>query len=84
MAVRCKFKVMSIEKTVAHIWDGSKNDEKVMSNVSLAPVAPGGGEDSIFGTATPTGSMRLGIMNESAAQLFAIGKAYYVDFSPAE
>jgi len=84
MAVRCKFKVMSIEKTVAHIWDGAKNHEKIMSNVSLAPVGAGGGEDSIFGKATPNGSIRVGIVNEAVAQLFALGKAYYVDFSPAD
>ena len=84
MAVRCKFKVTSIDKSVAHIWDGKENTEQVMTSVSLFPVSAKEGEDSIFGKATPNGSIRVGIVNEAVAQLFALGKAYYVDFSPAD
>jgi len=82
--VRCKFKVTLIEKSFTQYWDGKETKNGVITTVNLFPVKAGDGEDNIFGKATPSGSMRLGIMNEAAAQLFALGKAYYVDFSPAD
>lgn len=40
-------------------------------------------ENGRFFAATPSGSISLGVVNESAAELFEPGKEYYVDFSPA-
>ena len=41
-------------------------------------------ENLIFGKATPAGSIAMLIKNKEAADSFELGKAYYVDFTPAE
>lgn len=40
-------------------------------------------ENLIFGDATPSGEVKMTIVNPEAAKQFEIGKAYYVDFNPA-
>lgn len=41
-------------------------------------------ENAIFGAATPAGSIAVLIKNQAAADQFKAGRAYYVDFTPAE
>ena len=80
--VRAKFTVVGIERT-KH-WDKSKGE---VQTIKLTPVmgAPGGtDENSRFFDATPSGRIELGTVNEDAAKAFELGKAYYVDFTPAE
>jgi hypothetical protein len=40
-------------------------------------------EDQRFALATPWGEMRLGVDNPAALEQLTIGKAFYVDFTPA-
>jgi hypothetical protein len=40
-------------------------------------------EDQRFQTATPWGSIKMQIDNPKALEQFAVGKAFYADFSPA-
>lgn len=40
-------------------------------------------EDESFCQATPWGEITMGIDNPAALAQFEVGKAYYVDFSPA-
>lgn len=41
-------------------------------------------ENLIFGKATPAGSIAMLIKNADAAAEFELGRAYYVDFTPAD
>jgi hypothetical protein len=72
MRVRAKMKV--VEKT--QYQDGHK--------VRLHPVTGGSAENDEFYRYTPAGSVELSTINDSAAASFEVGKAYYVDFTPAE
>lgn len=71
--VRAKFKVCTITDY--------GNDQK---EVKLIPVRADEGEDSIFGKYTPSGDMRMMILNPEAAAYFEVGASYYVDFSKVE
>lgn len=70
--VRAKFRVYSIEETP----HGKR--------ISLSPVTSGSEENDKFFAATPGGSIRLEVVNKTAADAFELDKQYYVDFSPAE
>ena len=55
--------------------------------VKLAPVYPGkdaSEEDKAFWKYTPSGSLEMTIDNPPAADLFEIGKNYYLTFEVAE
>lgn len=75
MSVRAKFTC----HTVAHYAYGRKK-------VSLTPVTaiPPTEENKAFWKATPSGQIEMTIDNPDAAMQFEPGKAYYVDFTPAE
>jgi hypothetical protein len=40
-------------------------------------------ENKAFWEATPSGKIEMSILNAPAAEAFAAGQEYYVDFSPA-
>jgi hypothetical protein len=42
-----------------------------------------GTENKLFWDATPTGEIKLGVVNQDAWQHFELDKQYYVDFTPA-
>ena len=50
----------------------------------LRPVAEGSAENEQFFKWTPSGEIRLGVMNPAALEQFEVGKEYYADFTPAE
>lgn len=82
MTVRAKFWV----KEIKHGYVGAGHGN--FSDVKLAPCYagyPGGDseENKSFAKATPSGEITLGITNPSALEFFEIGKAYYIDFTPA-
>lgn len=52
--------------------------------VTLTPVIGGSPENESFFKWTPTGSITMGLVNESTAKQFVVGESYYVDFTKAE
>lgn len=78
MRVRAKFKVSGIRRQA---WGGGQE----VQTVELQPVTGGSAaseEDRQFWAATPSGKIELGCLNLAAAQEFALGGVYYVDFTP--
>lgn len=70
--VRAKFKVESVGPNgYAH-------------EVKLTPVTTGSEENESFFAATPGGSIVMSVVKEDTANLFEVGKEYYVDFTPVE
>ncbi len=70
MSVRAKFKC----HTVSGDSDGS--------TIALYPVTGGSAENDSFFRYTPGGQIRLSTINPKAAEQFAPGSEYFVDFTP--
>jgi hypothetical protein len=51
--------------------------------ISLEPVTSGSKENEEFYKTTPSGVIHIQTCNPEAANLFEVGKEYYVNFSPA-
>lgn len=77
MTVRAKFQVVSISQSAG--W----GEHKRIFTVRLSPVTGGSDENKAFYAATPSGSIELGTVNADVGDQFAIGQAFYVDFTPA-
>ena len=73
MAVRAKLHLIAITHTTYNA--------KILKFATLYDQAIP--EDLRFQKATPSGSAEFHIDNPAAAEQFELGKAYYVDFSPA-
>lgn len=76
MTVRAKFYVTSIQH------HHTPRREAVCAEVKLAPVY--GDENKPWSEATPQGSISMLITNPAAIDAFELGKAYFVDFTPAD
>ena len=78
MSVRAKFVVKSV--------DQSFNSEQVADGgrVVLEPVVSGSPENEQFYKYTPSGSLVISTINQSALSQFEVGKEFYVDLTPAE
>ena len=64
-------------------WD--KYEECICSTLVLAPVYTGhDGENAKFWEATPSGRLEMQVINQPAAEMFKVGKSYYLDFTPAD
>lgn len=74
--VRGKFKLQQIRQ---HAWSG--DGRTLVFNAVYDPDLP---EDQKYAQATPTGDIEMHVDNPAALQQFELGKAYYVDFTPAE
>lgn len=80
MNVRAKFFVSSIK----HV--GTPGSEPY-AQIELAPVfgTYGDGKDNeSWSKYTPSGKIEMSVTNPAAIEAFAVGKAYYVDFTPVE
>lgn len=84
MSVRAKFTVESITN---HRGYGNGP----MTSVKMIPVGPKYVENKIvesentkFWSASPSGEMKLDMVNAAAAEQFVVGKEYFLDFTPAE
>lgn len=77
-SVRAKFQVQDITK---HLYGG-----KFMYTVHMTPVysAKEGSENKAFWDASPSGDLKLGTINERAADYFVVGSEYYLDFTRAD
>lgn len=71
MVVRAKFKCVQKDAGV----DGS--------HIGLDVVYSGSPENEQFFKWTPSGNIRIGVVNSAAAEQFVVGKEYYVDFTEA-
>lgn len=78
MTVRAKFKVISI--TTQANW---QKDKGHIGTVRLHPVTGDIPENKAFYEATPSGQIEIGTINQQALEHFAIGREFYVDFTPA-
>lgn len=93
MTVRCKFTVVEKNEFPAHQEkDGGGYEAVVGTKVRLAavyessPEAKGQAceENRIFGKATPSAAVEMTLFNQAAADTLKTGRAYYVDFTPAD
>lgn len=76
--LRAKFQVNGV-------WNNTTVDGEVLQQkVTMNPVYSGSDENRAFWEATPTGSIELFISNKAAFNKLVNGKAYYIDFTPAE
>jgi hypothetical protein len=76
MTVRGKFVVQKVAKlnwsdTAVEITLGAQYDTSIP-------------EDQKFSKATPSGSLTMLVDNPSASAALELGKAYYIDISPAQ
>lgn len=88
--VRAKFKLVRYEtmiggRSVKNAEGKNVYNEAEIRNLVFQPVysAVEGSENKAFWDATPTGEIKLGVINQEAWQHFELNKEYYVDFSPA-
>lgn len=80
--VRAKFRCdAKTERSYSKNADGTPIIQK---DIELNPVMGGSEENKAFWKASPSGKITLGCANLPAADLFEIGKEYYIDFTPAE
>ena len=68
---RCKFKVTS------------KNEMECGFGVEMSAVMSGSEENKIFFKHTPNARFSLQSLEAKTAELFKVGKEYYIDISPA-
>lgn len=74
--VRCKYQCQSITKRAVY------NDKsKALYEAEFTAVMDGSPENKEFFAYTPSGSLKVG---QYKADLFEVGKSYYLDISPAE
>lgn len=93
MTVRAKFKVTGVNRGIGSMPTGEKDENGraiygpcEVQTIALQPVYGNGDpehENTKFWLATPSGSISLGTVNESAGRYFMLGEEYYVDFIKA-
>jgi hypothetical protein len=71
MTVRAKFKVAEVTQ------------HEQGSSIKLVPVTSGSPENEQFFKWTPWGEIKIGTINQAAADQFKPGAEFYVDFTPA-
>lgn len=52
--------------------------------IVLQPVTATNPENAAFFKWTPSGEFKMQVLNPDAAAQFEVGKAYYIDFTPAD
>jgi hypothetical protein len=87
MAVRAKFKVVSITEMEGYDYSQDPVKPAPMYTIKASPVYGNGDpehENTKFWQASPSGSLELGTINAAAAAQFKVGQEFYLDFTPAE
>lgn len=86
--VRAKFTVTAITQRMQTVPTTEKDAKgnriyasRPVDTVQLSPVI--GEENERFWTASPSGSLEIGMTNPDAAGTFKLGQCYYVDFHEA-
>jgi len=83
MTVRAKFKVNKIERTeYSRSTEGGNLQFFELQTIVMNPIYSNEkeSENRKFWESSPTGEIRLGTINKSAADYFELGKEYYIDF----
>jgi hypothetical protein len=75
MSIRAKFTLVSV---TSHAWSSTSKTLKFQAQYDQS--IP---EDQRFQKATPSGSFEMQVDNPAAIEQFELGKAYYLDLSPA-
>ena len=73
--VRGKFRVTEITR---NDWNPQS------SQIKLEAVYTGSPEDNTYAEATPYGAISMTVNKPAAVEKLALGKSFYVDFTPAE
>lgn len=89
--MRCKMTLRSISHEIASIpkfdADGKRyNVNGTAATLAFYPVYHQNDpehENSKFWAATPSGELKLGVMNADVVKGMVVGEEYYVDISPA-
>lgn len=87
MTVRAKFRCTCIERVARAVPDeqGGWTNSEVQA-ITLEPVYGHGDpahENTSFFNATPSGHIKMAMVNLSAAKAFELNGEFYVDFTPA-
>jgi hypothetical protein len=80
MSVRAKFRVASITEQADYSGQPSKTKVVKLACIYDQSIP----EDQRFFDATPSGTVEMWINNPAALEQFALGKAFYADFTPVE
>ncbi|MBR2689153.1 MAG: hypothetical protein IKE42_14975 [Aquamicrobium sp.] len=83
MTVRAKFQCLEVKHLHVQHPAGAE-PQSVHVEVRLTPVYGDGKDNATWSKYTPAGELKMTITNPPAAEAFEIGKAYYLDFTPAE
>lgn len=89
--MRCKMTLRSISHEIASIPKFDDEGKRYNVNGTAATLAfypvyhrdDPAHENSKFWSATPSGELKLGVMNAEAVGEMVVGKEYYVDIHPA-
>lgn len=68
-------------------WEQSNIRNQEVRTLVFQPVYGNGDpnhENTKFWEASPSGEIRLGVVNQEAWKNFELGKEYYIDFTPAD
>jgi hypothetical protein len=91
MSVRAKFKVDAIKRAMSTVPKPGADGKTEwvpgeVHSIEMSPVYGKGDpahENTKFWQASPSGSLVLGTVNQSAAEQFELGAEYYIDFTKA-
>ena len=86
MTVRAKLRLNSYTTELHDKWvDGKSVGQVEKRTLNFTPVyGTGSEENQAFWDATPSGSLQLGVVNQTAWTNFELGKSYYLYFIPAD
>ncbi len=86
--VIAKFKLVAAKTMMIDSWENGKTVPKKLVTLEFRPVNPKhddpSDENRRFWSATPTGMIELGMVNQAAVDQFELGKEYYIEFSEAK
>lgn len=68
--------------TVTQVTRNHYNPEA--AEITLQPKYSDTPEDNSYSKATPNGNIQLSVSNPLAVESLALGKVFYIDFTPAE
>lgn len=81
--IRAKFKVTEITRHMGSKKEGDAWVPAEMQTIKAVPVSGGSEENKRFWDASPSGELRLGVINQAAWSAFELGREYYLDFTEA-